>query len=59
LGYALRSNALAAVYQFFEDPRYPTAFAKAQADTLRCLDLKDQELRSESYFPDLPLLRGG
>ena len=59
LGYALRSNALAAVYQFFEDPRYPTAFAKAQADTLRCLDIKDQEGRVESYFPDLPLLRGG
>ncbi len=59
LAYALRSNTLAACFNFFEDPRYPTAFAKAQADTMRCLDIKDQELRSESYFPDVALLRGG
>jgi hypothetical protein len=58
-GYVLRSNVLAACYNFFEDVRYPTQFAKAQADTLRALDSKDQELRSESYFPDLAIMRGG
>jgi hypothetical protein len=59
LGYCLRSAVLASVYNFFEDVRWPNAYAKAQADCLKALDLKDQEARSESYHPDLPLLRGG
>ena len=59
LAYALNSGVKAQALEWFEDPRAPMAEAKFQQDVLKCLDIKDQEARSESYFPDMPLLRGG
>jgi hypothetical protein len=59
LGYVLRSGVLSAALQWYEDPRAPMAEAKHQQNVLKALDIKDQEARAESYFPDLPLLRGG
>jgi len=59
LGYVLRAGVLSAAYGWFEDVRFPTAEALFQQKLLKALDSKDQEARSESYFPDLPLLRGG
>jgi hypothetical protein len=59
LAYALRSAVLYAAFNWYEDPRAPTQYAKAQADILKALDIKDQEARSESYFPDVSIMRGG
>jgi hypothetical protein len=59
LAYCLRSGVLAAALSWYEDPRFPTMQAKHEQNVLRCLDAKDQEQRSESYHPDLPLMRGG
>jgi hypothetical protein len=59
LAYVLRSGVLAAALNWFEDPRFPTLQAKHEQNLLRCLDIKDQEARSESYFPDVSILRGG
>jgi hypothetical protein len=30
-----------------------------QQNILKALDIKDQEQRGETMFPDLPLMRGG
>lgn len=59
LGYVLRSGFYAKALDHGEDPRAPMADAKWQQDILKALDIRQQELRSESYFPDLPIARGG
>lgn len=59
LGYVLRSGVKAKCYEFYEDPRFPTAYSLWQTDILRALDIRQQEARNESYFPDLPIMRGG
>jgi|SRR5579871_271135 len=59
LGYVLRSGVKAAAYDYFEDPRMPMAEQKWQIDIQKALDIKQQELRAEAYFPDLPIQRGG
>lgn len=59
LGYVLRSGFYAKALDHAEDPRAPMADAKWQQDILKALDIRQQELRSESYFPDLPISRGG
>lgn len=59
LGYVLRSGVYAKALDHAEDPRAPLADAKWQQDILKALDIRQQELRHEAYFPDLPILRGG
>lgn len=59
LGYVLRSGVYAKALDHAEDPRAPMADSKWQQDTLRALDIRQQEQRHESFFPDLPIMRGG
>ncbi len=59
LGYVLRSGVYAKALDHAEDPRAPMAYASWQQDILRALDIRQQEQRHESFFPDLPILRGG
>ncbi len=59
LGYVLRSGVYAKALDHAEDPRAPMAYAQWQQDTLKALDIRQQEQRHESFFPDLPILRGG
>lgn len=59
LGYVLRSGVYAKALDHAEDPRAPMADAKWAQDTLKALDIKQQEQRHEAFFPDLPILRGG
>lgn len=59
LGYVLRSGVYAKALDHAEDPRAPLADAKWQQDILKALDIRQQEQRHESFFPDLPLMRGG
>jgi hypothetical protein len=59
LGYVLRSFVKAEALDWWEDPRASNSYILAQQDLLRALGSKDQELRHESFFVDLPILRGG
>ena len=59
LGYVLRSGVYAKALDHAEDPRAPMADAKWQQDILKALDIRQQEQRHESFFPDLPISRGG
>jgi hypothetical protein len=59
LGYVLRSGLFAKALDHGEDPRAPLADQKWQMDIARALGIRQQELRHESFFPDLPVLRGG
>lgn len=59
LGYVLRSGVYAKALDHAEDPRASLADAKWQQDILKALDIRQQEQRHESFFPDLPMLRGG
>jgi len=59
LGYVLRAYVKAAALDWWEDPRAANSYIIAQQMILKALGSKDQELRHESMFPDLPILRGG
>lgn len=59
LGYVLRSGVYAKGLDHGEDPRAPLADQKWQMDIARALGIRQQELRHEAFFPDLPVLRGG
>lgn len=59
LGFVLRSNVKAQALDHWEDPRAVNSMLIAEQDILKALGSKDQELRSESMFPDMPLMRGG
>lgn len=59
LGYVLRSGVYAKALDHGEDPRAALADQKWQADIARALGIKQQELRHEAFFPDLPVMRGG
>jgi hypothetical protein len=59
LGYVLRSGIKWAALDFFEDPRAPMAMQKWMLDIGKALDIKDQELRGESFFPSRPMMLGG
>ena len=59
LAYVIRSGVYAKALDHAEDPRAVGADQKWQADIARALGIKQQELRHEAYFPDLPILRGG
>jgi hypothetical protein len=59
LSYCLTSNLRAEALDWWEDPRAVNALLKGQQDILRALGTKDQEPRSEAFFPDLPIARGG
>lgn len=59
LGYVLRSGVYAKALDHAEDPRAPIKDAAWQQDIARALGIRQQELRHEAFFPDLPVLRGG
>jgi hypothetical protein len=59
LSYVLVSNLKAAALDWWEDPRSVNSLLLGQQDILKALGSKDQELRGESMFPDLPIQRGG
>lgn len=59
LGYVLRSGVYAKALDHAEDPRAAMAYSQWQQDIMKALDIKQQEWRHESFFPDLPILRGG
>lgn len=59
LAYVLDSGVYAKVLDHAEDPRAERALAYWQQDILKALDIRQQEARHESFFPDLPVLRGG
>lgn len=59
LGYVLRSGVYAKALDHGEDPRAPLADSKWQQDIMKALDIRQQEQRHESFFPDLPIARGG
>ena len=59
LSYVLRSGVYSKALDHGEDPRAPLADQKWQADIARALGIKQQEWRHESFFPDLPVMRGG
>lgn len=59
LGYVLRSGIKSKAYEFFEDPRQPMAEQKWQFDLGKALDIKDQEARSEQFFPSRSIMLGG
>lgn len=59
LSYVLTSMLKAKALDWWEDPRYQSSYIVAQQALLKALGAKDQELRHESLFPDLPILRGG
>lgn len=58
-GFVLRQGFLAKALVFAEDPRAQAEMAKWQAVINKMLDIKDQEMRSESFFPERPVLYGG
>lgn len=59
LSYVLRSGVYSKALDHGEDPRAPLADQKWQQDIARALGIKQQELRHEAFFPDLPMMRGG
>jgi hypothetical protein len=59
LSYVLISNLKALALDWWEDPRAVNALLLADRDILKALGSKDQEPRSEAFFPDLPIVRGG
>lgn len=59
LGYVLRAYVKAAALDWWEDPRAANSYIIAQQKILKALGSKDQEIRHEAMFPDLPILRGG
>lgn len=59
LSYVLTAMLKAKALDWWEDPRFAASYTVAQQSVLKALGSKDQELRHEALFPDLPILRGG
>lgn len=59
LAYVLHSGVYAKALDHGEDPRAVSADQKWQLDIQKALGIKQQELRHEAFFPDLPTMRGG
>lgn len=59
MSYVIRQGFLAKALLHAEDPRAPVEYQRYQAYLLKFLDIKDQEQRHESFFPDRPMLFGG
>jgi len=59
LSFVLTSNVKAVALDWWEDPRAVNSLLLADRDILKALDTKDQEPRHESFYPDLPISRGG
>src|SRR5271166_1672610 len=59
LGYVVRAGVKWQAFLTCSDPRADIEWQKFQAAIVKALDIKQQEKRGESYFPDLPILRGG
>ena len=59
LSFVLTSNVKAVALDWFEDPRAVNSLLLGDRDILKALGSKDQEARHESFFPDLPIARGG
>ncbi len=59
LGFVLRAYVKAAALDWWEDPRAANSYIIAQQQLLKGLGSKDQEIRHEALFPDLPIMRGG
>ena len=58
-GFVLRQGFLAKALVFAEDPRAQAEMQKWQMVIGKMLDIKDQEMRSESFFPERPVMYGG
>lgn len=59
LEYVLVTGVKAFALDWWEDPRSANSMIIFNQMILKALGSKDQELRHESMFPDLPLVRGG
>lgn len=59
LGYVLRQGFLSRALVFAEDPRAQQELQKFEMLLAKALGIKDQEMRSESFFPERPILFGG
>jgi hypothetical protein len=59
LSYVLVATMKSKALDWWEDPRFAASYTIAQQMILKALGAKDQELRHEGLFPDLPILRGG
>lgn len=59
LEYVLVAGVKAMALDWWEDPRAANSLIIFQQEILRALGTKDQELRHEAMYPDLPILRGG
>jgi hypothetical protein len=59
LEYVLVAGVKAMALDWWEDPRATNSLIIFSQMILKALGSKDQELRHEAMFPDLPIMRGG
>lgn len=59
LEYVLVAGVKAMALDWWEDPRAANSIILFNQALLKALGSKDQELRHESMYPDLPIMRGG